>query len=106
MRHGDAGGPDLLPPKWTTERKKPKGKEAKAGGMGTIAQCLPGDIVACESLDRRRVIFLEIAWCWPDGKATQVRLWDFKERRISLCSRLLRTVQNVQRVRWLAVRPK
>ena len=73
------------------------------GEMGTIGQCKAGDLVACESLDGKRVIWLEIAWQWPDGKAAQVRLYDFRAKEMSCCARLLRTVQTSQRVRWLGV---
>ncbi len=95
-----------LNPTWTSERRKPKGKEAAEGRMGTIAQCVAGDVVACESLDRKRIIYLAIAWQWRDGKAAQVRLWDFRAGGISCCAKLLRTVQATQRVRWMRVRVK
>ncbi len=106
MSHGDATGAPPLHSVWIHERRKPKGKEAMVGHMGTIAQCVPGDIVACESLDRKRIIYLEIAWWWNDGKAAQVRLWDFHGGGISCTAELLRTVQATQRVRWLRVRAR
>lgn len=105
MRHGDADGPTLLPPIWIHERRKPKGKAAAVGRLGTIGQCLPGDLVACESRDGKRIIYLKIAWMWKDG-AAMVRLYDFRAREISCGPELLRTVQSTQRVRWLGVRPK
>ena len=95
-----------LPSIWVDERKKPTGKAAAVGRMGTIAQCLPGDVVACESIDRKRIIYLEIAWLWNDKKAAQVRLFDTERGCISCAPHLLRTVMATQRVRWLGVRPK
>lgn len=106
MRHGDAEALRSLAPLWVNERKEPKGKKAAVGRMGTIAQCVSGDIVACESLDGLRVIYLEIAWQWNDGNAAQVRLWDFRGGGISLEPYFMRTVQTRQRCRWLRVRPK
>ena len=106
MRHGDAEGSTHLPSVWIHERRTPKTKAAAVGRLGTIAQCVPGDVVACESLDGKRVIYLEIAWLWKDGKASQVRVYDFREREISTRPHLLRTVQNTQRVRWLGVRAR
>ena len=106
MNHGDATGGPPLHSVWIHERRKPKGKAAKVGELGTVGQCVAGDFVACESIDRKRIIYLEIAWWWKDGKAAQVRLWDFEEGKISCCAELLRTVQATQRVRWLGVRAK
>lgn len=108
MRHGDAdGAPMPLNTRWVSERNKTKNVPAAAvGRMGTIAECVAGDVVACESMDRKRVIYLEIAWLWPDGKAAMVRLYDFKARAISLRSEFMRIVRSTQRVRWLGVRAK
>lgn len=105
MRHSvDPMGP--LNPQWTTERRKPKGREAKLHELGTIAQCVAGDVVACESLDGQRFIWLEIAWQWPDGKAAMARIYDRKAREISLLAPFMRTVYARQRVRWVGLRVK
>ena len=105
VNHGDSGGPELLPPKWTSDRKKPKGKEARVGELGAVAQCQPGDVVACEGKSGK-AIYLEIAWNWPDGKAAMARIWSFRERRISLDAAGMRTISADQRVRWLGVRAR
>lgn len=106
MNHGDADVGHVPFSLWIHERRKPKGKKAMVGGWGTIANCVAGDLVACESRDRRRVIWLQIAWMWPDGKAAQVRLYDRRTGEISLHGSHLRTVMTTQRVRFLGVREK
>lgn len=110
MNHGDAKDIAPLSSVWIHERKKGKEKgsdrSAKLGHMGTIANCVAGDIVACESIDRKRIIWLEIAWQWPDGKAAQVRLYDRRTGGISTEARHLRTVKSTQRVRFLGVRAR
>jgi hypothetical protein len=94
--------------RWVNERKKAKGRDTAAavGRMGTIGNCLPGDLVACESLDRKRIIWLEIAWMWVDGKGAQVRIWSKRHGAITTHRRYMREVKASQRVRWLGVRAK
>ena len=92
---------------WTCQRKKSKKAKktaATVGDVGTIGECMAGAVVACESLDGRRIIWLTIAWQWPDGKAAAVRIYNQEAREIDLTAQFLRTVQAGQRVRWLGVR--
>jgi hypothetical protein len=104
--HNDASGPSVSSGLWTGRRSKPRGKEASAGSLGTIAQCLSGDIVACESLDRKHVTYLSIAWQFRDGKAAMVRFYDPAEGCISCTAENMGIVLSHQRIRWLGVRPK
>lgn len=86
------------PTAWTTERKKPKGKEAKVGAYGTAAQLIPGDEVEIWNRDGSRVYHAFVAWIYTDG-AAQIRIGDPVARE-------LRSIPATARIRWLKVRPK
>ena len=109
MHGGESQGVEMPLSQWergVQTRTKPKNKRAVQYELGTIAQCLPGDVVACESIDGKRVIYLSIAWQWRNDEAAMVRLWDFRGGGISLKSEFMRTVQGFQKVRWITVRPR
>ena len=85
---------------WTPIRSDPP---ATAGQLGTIANCIGGDLVCAESLDGKRFAWLEIAWTFRGGDA-MAHVWDGK--RINLTRRFLRIIRGGQRCRFLGVRNK
>jgi len=98
--HGPSKGEHL----WVSERDNPKGKQARAGELGTVANCLPGDVVCVEFVGRGRVVhcFASIGWVWPDGDV-QAHLAP-PGQPISLRSEHLRLLRAGQRVRFVKVR--
>jgi len=90
---------------WTHKRTAPEGKEAIAGELGTIANCLGGDLVCAESQDGERFAWLEIAWPLKSGDA-MAHVWNPERGRIDLRAPFLRQVKATQRCRFLGVRSK
>lgn len=87
----------------TTKRDTPKTKKAAVGELGTIARCLPGDVVLVESRDGKRHTYASIAWCWPNTDDAQAHLLNRARGCIDLGSDYLKTLRGEQRVRWIRV---
>ena len=83
---------------WTTERKAPKGKEAKEGAEGTLAQVLGGDEIEVQAKSGKWYT-ATVGWPYPDG-AAMLRMGD------SLDPKAMRVMAATVPVRWRRVRPK
>lgn len=89
--------PDYVPMRTTA------GKEATAGELGTIAQCIGGDLVCAQSCDGTRYAWLLVGWTFDDGEA-MCHVHSAKRGCIDLRAPFLRQIKGWQKCRYLALR--